>query len=223
MLDSICDGALCEQDLRGNELASLPPPWLSCFFCPLYASTPPRQPVADGGEACGGRRNWQGSWQSARLPGCLGGVGRGHPPAQHGFLICRRARDAVRITATSMACRFMLSLCFWQHAKPNSCQASGFANYNPAIPEIRAGPKKSTKGFSDFSHYFRILNFRSRYPHSACSWLNPLSLAVPCPTNSTPHAIIVRHTYQQRPPRQRDSGSNCVLPQSTMLYFVHSD
>jgi hypothetical protein len=68
LLDSICDGALSEQDLRGVELASSHR--LSCyvsFFAHSQASTPPGQPVADAGEACGGRRNWQGSWQSARL------------------------------------------------------------------------------------------------------------------------------------------------------------
>jgi hypothetical protein len=67
LLDLICDGALCEQDLRGVELVSSHR--LSCYvsFAHSQASTPPGQPVADAGEACGGRRNWQGSWQSARL------------------------------------------------------------------------------------------------------------------------------------------------------------
>lgn len=57
----------CEQDLHGVELASSHCLGCRVSFAHSQAFTPPGQPVADAGEACGGRRNWQGSWQSARL------------------------------------------------------------------------------------------------------------------------------------------------------------
>jgi len=161
----------------------LPLPWLSCFFCPLSGIHAPWT---------ASRRRRGSVRRPQELAGILAerptGVGRLHPPAQHGFLICRRARDAARITATRLACRFMLL--------PSSCSASGLCESQPSKLQIRASPKKSAKAFLTSHIFFCILSFRSRYPHSACSWLNPLSLAV-CPAPPTPPAIIVRHTYQQ--------------------------
>jgi hypothetical protein len=83
----------------------------------------------------------------------------------------------------------------------------GVCESQPSKLQIRASPKKSAKAFLTSHFFFRILSFRSRYPHSACSWLNPsFTCCVPCPTNSTPPAIIVRHTYQQRPQGQSETA-----------------
>lgn len=132
LLDLICDGALCEQDLRGVELASSHR--LSCYvsFAHSQADTPWTASCRRRGSV---RRPQELAGILAERPT---GVGRLHPPAQHGFLICRRARDAVRITATRLGLQV--------HAVAQLLLGFGvFANHNPANSEsglARRNPRR---------------------------------------------------------------------------------
>ena len=206
LLNSICDGALCEQDLRGLA----PTAWAVMFLLPTLRHP---CPLDSQSQTPGKRAEAAGTGRGpGRAPDCLAILVASAEHIRRRNMGSRYAGERgmpYELRPSAWPAGLCCCSVFGSMRRRTLARLRGLCESRPSKLQIWASPKKSAKTFLTSHIFFRILSFRSSF----CMQLAQSSFT--CCGPAPPIQCLLRSsfdTYQQRPPRQSETAgaaANC--------------